>query len=119
MNSTKYELNGTHVFVSDFPKYASTLYRAANLSAPNRAVNTLGTARAYAQRRLNSDAVKVYQKLLVQISVLNNTDDTFSQEATGFKTQKEELQGSATSKQLPVFYVFLFVLAQGFLTVDQ
>ena len=100
-------------------KYALTLYRTANLSAPNRAVNTLGTARAYAQRRLNSDAVKVYQKLLAQISVFNNTDDTFSQEATSFKIQKEELQGSATNKQLSVFFVFLFLLIQAFLTVDQ
>ena len=119
MNSTKYELNGSQVFVSDFPKSALNLYRTANVSAPNRAINTLGIARAYAQRRLNSDAVAVYQKLLAQISVSNNTDETFLQEATGFKIQKEELQGSATSKQQSVSLAILFVLIRAFFTVDQ
>ncbi|CAF4723878.1 unnamed protein product, partial [Rotaria sp. Silwood2] len=86
-NSSTFMLNGAQVLISEFPRYALNLYQLADLSAPNRAINILGMARANAQLRYNDEAVKFYRKLLVQISSSNNTDPLFSQEATDFITQ--------------------------------
>ncbi|CAF3861055.1 unnamed protein product [Rotaria sp. Silwood1] len=88
-------LNGTQVSISEFPQYALNLYQIADISAPNRAINILGMARANSQLRSNDEAVKFYRKLLDQINASNNTDPLFSQEATDFIAQKESMGNSA------------------------
>ncbi|CAF4660887.1 unnamed protein product, partial [Rotaria sp. Silwood2] len=59
-NSSTFMLNGAQVLISEFPRYALNLYQLADLSAPNRAINILGMARANAQLRYNDEAVKFY-----------------------------------------------------------
>ncbi|CAF4914218.1 unnamed protein product, partial [Rotaria sp. Silwood1] len=84
--ATQHELN----FVID--NNSSIIIYAPDISAPNRAINILGMARANAQLRSNDEAVKFYQKLLDQINSSNNTDQLFSQEATDFIAQKESMR---------------------------
>ena len=107
-------LNGTQVSVSDFASRALTLYQIANVSSPNRAINILGMARANSQLLLNSEAVRLYQLLLAQISSSNNTDPIFFEEALDFISQNEDLQNSSNNNKfgfssiLVVFIFFIF-----------
>jgi tetratricopeptide (TPR) repeat protein len=74
-------LNGTNVSIDQFPARAIALYQKANLSAPNRAINTLGIARTYLQMGNTNQAVQLYQALLTQMTLSNNADPIFSEEA--------------------------------------
>jgi hypothetical protein len=99
-------LNGSRVAVSEFPRLALKLYEYANSSAPNRAINILGMARANSQLRLNSAAERFYRMLLDQIGSSNNTDTIFVDEAKAFIAQKEVLTGLADRQS--VYYPLLF-----------
>lgn len=92
-------LNSTAITVDQFPQYALNLYESADISAPNRAINILGMARAYSQLRYNNAAERLYQKLLDQITSSNNTDSVFAEEANAFITQKTVLTGSARNER--------------------
>lgn len=83
-------LNGTQVSVNEFPQRALDLYLTANQSSPNRAINTLGTARAYSQLLNNIEAVKYYKILLAQINSSNNSDPGFAKEALDFIALQQE-----------------------------
>ncbi|CAF3620995.1 unnamed protein product [Rotaria sp. Silwood1] len=63
-----YFLNKTTVAVTAFPLFALNLYAKQNSTAPHRAVNLLGMARAYAQIGKRNEANKLYKKLLQQWS---------------------------------------------------
>ncbi|CAF4681163.1 unnamed protein product [Rotaria sp. Silwood1] len=103
-------LNGTQISISEFPQYALNLYQIADISAPNRSINILGMARANAQLGSDNEAVKFYRKLLDQINPSNNTDPVFSQEATYFIAQKENIGNSANN----LLSAFSFQLNQRF-----
>ncbi len=76
-----YTLNGTNVSINEFPIRALALYQVANSSAPNRAINTLGMARANLQIGNKNEAIRLYQILLTQVTSSNDADPIFSEEA--------------------------------------
>ncbi|UJR31504.1 hypothetical protein I4U23_018993 [Adineta vaga] len=106
-NFTILMFNDTLISVSQFPLFALDLYESADISAPNRAANILGMARANSQLRYNNAAERLYQKLLDQISSSNNSDPIFAQEATNFLAQKTELTGLADKKQFCFYSIVL------------
>lgn len=70
-----YTLNNSAVAIADFPSYALHLYTRENQTAPHRAVNSLGMARAYSQMGQVDQASEIYEKLLHDWSI-----STFSSE---------------------------------------
>ncbi len=76
-----YTLNGIQVSIDEFPTRALVLYQNANSSAPNRAINTLGMARANLQIGNNNEAVRLYEVLITQMNSSNDSDPIFSEEA--------------------------------------
>lgn len=70
-----YTLNNSAVALADFPSYALHLYTRENQTAPHRAVNSLGMARAYSQMGQVDQASEIYEKLLHDWSI-----STFSSE---------------------------------------
>jgi hypothetical protein len=65
------------------------LYQKANSSAPNRAINTLGIARAYSQLHNYTEATKLYRILLTQLTSSNDTDAVFTQEVMNSITKNK------------------------------
>jgi len=114
LDTITFNLNGSEISVSNFPQRALELYTQANLSAPNRAVNILGTARAYSQMHHNSEAAKFYQILINQITSTNTSDPIFSQEANDFITKYENIQNHGNKKQIYFSTFFLIVLVSIF-----
>ena len=108
--------------MTDFPSRALGLYQQANGSAPNRAINTFGMARANLQMGNNAAATQLYQGLLVQISSSNDTNSIFSQEiltaisttttTTGISTTTTTTRNNnnSTFTNTPSFLAILFIL---------
>ena len=82
-----YILNSKQTSMSDFATTALTIYQKANETAPNRAINIVGMARANIQFGNTNEAVKLYQLLLTQMNLSNNTNSIFTQEANSFIAQ--------------------------------
>lgn len=77
-------LNGTWVALEKFPVIALDLYKRADQAAPNRAINTLGLARANAMAGQERTAVTLYQNLHFQMTSSNRSDENFLREASDF-----------------------------------
>jgi hypothetical protein len=75
-------LNGAQISINDFPTQALTLCQTANSTAPNRAINILGMARANSQSNNYTEAVRLYNVLRTQMNSSNHSDPIFLQEAT-------------------------------------
>ncbi|CAF4433106.1 unnamed protein product [Rotaria sp. Silwood2] len=82
-----YTLKSKRTPIVDFPSQALSLLKKTNETAPNRAINMVGMARAYVQSDNINEAVKLYQLLLTQMNFSNNSDLTFFQEAQQFIEQ--------------------------------
>lgn len=110
MDTVVFNLNGSRTTVISFPQRALDLYKRANLSAPNRAVNILGVARSYSQMQHNGDAVRYYRMLINQITSTNTSDPIFSQEANDFIAKYENLQNHGNINRIYLSTFFLFFL---------
>jgi hypothetical protein len=99
-------LNGTNVSINEFPTRALALYQEANSSAPNRAINTLGMARANLQMGDETEAIRLYQALLTQMTSSNNSDPIFSEEALSIIT----VNYNAASTNKYSFLLSIFIL---------
>jgi uncharacterized protein HemY len=101
-------LNGANVSIDQFPTRALALYQRVNSSAPNRAINTLGMARANLQMGNTEQAVQLYQALLTLTTSSNNADPIFSEEAL---TTIAKYNGAAsTSTNIYSFVLSIFIL---------
>jgi hypothetical protein len=109
-------LNNETISVSDFPSYALRLYEIENQTDPNRIVNVLGMARAYAQIGRTKEANQIYEKLLQDWS-----DSTFSpsidrvviEEATAYllATKINQIKNNGYILQFSFILInFLFVV---------
>lgn len=73
--ASTYTFNNSAIAITDFPSYALRLYARENQTAPHRAVNSLGMARAYSQMGQIDQASEIYRKILRDWS-----DSTFPSE---------------------------------------
>jgi predicted Zn-dependent protease with MMP-like domain len=97
-------LNGTIVSINEFPTRALSLYQTANLTGPNRAINTLGMARSNLQSGNTNAAVNLYKMLLIQMNSSNDSDPIFLQEALNITI----IHNSATTNK-PFILSFIFI----------
>jgi hypothetical protein len=86
---------------------ALILYQTANLFARNRAINTLGMARANLQMGNTNEAVNLYQVLLTQMSLSPDSDPIFSQEALNIIAT---YNSAATNKHFFLSSIFIFYI---------
>ncbi|CAF1122449.1 unnamed protein product [Adineta ricciae] len=113
MNSTNsfiYKLNGTEISVDKFPTLALDYYEKADKIAPNRAINTLGMARANAHLDRAHTATNLYRQLIFQMTSANYSDENFLQEANEFLEQ----HNSTINHTLSVMLIFLSLLSSFF-----
>lgn len=103
-----YTLNGTNVTIDKFPSQALALYQEANSSAPNRAINTLGMARANLQMGNKNEANRLYQILLTQMTSSNNFDPIFSAEALNITANYNSASTNKYSFILSIFILCIF-----------
>jgi len=101
-------LNGTNVSINEFPTRALALYQEANSSAPNRAINTLGMARANLQMDDETQAIRLYQALLTQMTSSNNSDPIFSEEALSITVNYNAASTNKYSFLLSIFILCIF-----------
>ena len=80
-------LNGTWVAIERFPLLALDLYKQADQTAPNRAINTLGMARGHADAGQDQTAVTLYQNLHFQMTSSNRSDESFLREVNQYIDQ--------------------------------
>lgn len=81
-------LNGTWVSIDKFPLIALDFYKQADQVAPNRAINTLGMARANSDAGQDRTAVTLYQNLHFQMTSSNRSDESFLREANQYIEQQ-------------------------------
>ncbi|CAF4645866.1 unnamed protein product [Rotaria sp. Silwood1] len=119
----KYEqglINGNYILKSkvisivDFPSQALDLFKKTNETAPNRAINIVGMARAYVELGNINEAVQLYKLLLTQMSLSNNTDLILFQEANNFIAQNLIQFNSATN-----YFSLNFLLLSVFFIINQ
>ncbi|CAF4866722.1 unnamed protein product [Rotaria sp. Silwood1] len=107
-NSSIYMLNGTETAIDKFPLIALKLYKKADQIAPNRAINTLGMARANAHLNRHNTAVGLYQQLSFQMTSSNNNDEYFLKEANDYLDQHSSAIHCSFSFILIFFSMCLF-----------
>lgn len=110
-SSSTYTLNGTATAVENFPSIALELFKQADHNAPNRAINTLGMARANALLDRESAAVGLYQQLSFQMTSGNYSDDVLLQQVNRYLEQ----HNSAMSCTFSFTFIILSLLSCIFL----
>ena len=112
--ASAYVINGRILSVIDFPSYALNLYQKANRTAPHRAVNSLGTARAYVQMGQISEANKLYRMLLQQwsnASCRSNVNQMVINEANDYLLgSKKSSINKAAFLRIPLFTMSFLTL---------
>ncbi len=103
-------LNGTETLVDNFPSIALNLYKKADQTAPNRAINTLGMARSHAHLNRHSAAVGLYQQLFYQMTSSNTNDDSFLKEANAYLDKHSSAINCSFSLNLIFFSLFCFIV---------
>jgi hypothetical protein len=104
-----YRLNGSETSVDKFPSIALNLYKKADQTAPNRAINTLGMARAKARLDQHGAAVSLYQQLFFQMTSSNHSDDSFLREANDYLDHHSSAINCNFSFTLIIFSLFCFI----------
>ncbi|CAF1127208.1 unnamed protein product [Rotaria sordida] len=99
-----YTLKSRQISIVDFPSQALILYKKANEAAPNRVINIVGMARANTQLGNTNEAIKLYQLLLTQMNLSNNTDLTLLKEAADFIAQNPIQYNSASNYFSSIFF---------------
>ena len=105
-------MNGTEISVDKFPSLALDYYEKADKIAPNRAINTLGMARANAHLDRAHTATNLYRQLIFQMTSANYSDENFLQEANEFLEQ----HNSTINRTLSIMLI-IFSLISSFFTL--
>jgi len=104
-----YTLNGSETSVDKFPLIALNLYKKADQTAPNRAINTLGMARSNAHLDQHSIATGLYQQLLFQMTSSNHSDDSFLKEGNEYLDNHSSAIDCSFSFLLIFFSLFCYI----------
>lgn len=95
--------NGTQTSIAKFPSIALKLYKIADQTAPNRAINTLGLARSNAHLNRHSIAVGLYQQLSFQMTSSHYHDENFLKEPNEYLDNHNSAIHSNFSFSLTLF----------------
>ena len=95
--------------VDSFPWLALNLYQKADQLSPNRAIITLGMARAHDDLGQKNVAVTLYQQLLFQMTSANQSDSTFLSEINEYLDEFSPATHCRFSSSLLMFS-FVFML---------
>jgi hypothetical protein len=99
-------LNGSMTPIEKFPSIALNLYKRADQASPNRAINTLGMARAHDAAEEHFIGVALYQQLLFQMTSSNHSDNSFLIEINEYLDQ----HSSAMMHRLSSFLVLVSLM---------